>query len=86
MLALDLFRRHNLESPQFDLSVLGLLLLTTLLAIRFGLYRPRPADRRGLAAQHRGRHLQLSRGLRPELFFFVVMLFLSQHAAGTFQS
>ncbi len=81
MLALDLLQRRDLESPQFELSVLGLLLLTTLLAIRFGLYSRALLTDAAWLRNTADAIFNFQRGLRPELFFFVVMLFLWQRAA-----
>jgi hypothetical protein len=81
MLMLDLLQRRDLESPQFELSVLGLLLLTTLLAIRFGLYSRAVLTDADWLRNTADAIFNFQRGLRPELFFFVVMLFLWQRAA-----
>lgn len=81
MLALDLLQRRDLESPQFELSVLGLLLLTTLLAIRFGLYSGAALTDAAWLRNTADAIFNFQRGLRPELIFFLVMLFLWQRAA-----
>lgn len=81
MLMLDILQRRDLESPQFELSVLGLLLLTTLLAIRFGLYSRALLTDMAWLRNTADAIFNFQRGLRPELFFFVVMLFLWQRAA-----
>jgi len=81
MLMLDILQRRDLESPQFELSVLGLLLLTTLLAIRFGLYSRAPLTDAAWLRNTADAIFNFQRGLRPELFFFLVMLFLWQRAA-----
>ena len=81
MLMLDILQRRDLESPQFELSVLGLLLLTTLLAIRFGLYSRALLTDAAWLRNTADAIFNFQRGLRPELFFFLVMLFLWQRAA-----
>ena len=81
MLMLDILQRRDLESPQFELSVLGLLLLTTLLTIRFGLYSRALLTDAAWLRNTGDAIFNFQRGLRPELFFFLVMLFLWQRAA-----
>ena len=81
MLMLDILQRRDLESPQFELSVLGLLLLTTLLAIRFGLYSRALLTDMAWLGNTADAIFNFQRGLRPELFFFLIMLFLWQRAA-----
>lgn len=81
MLALDLIQRRDLESPQFELTILGLLLVTTLLGIRFGLYSRAPLTDFRWLANTLTAIFEFQRGLRPELIFFLVSIYLWQRAA-----
>lgn len=81
MLALDVLQKRDLESPRFELSVLALLLLTSLLAIRFGLYTRALLTDGAWLRNTADAIFNFQRGLRPELLFFLTMLFLWQRAA-----
>lgn len=81
MLALDVLQKRDLESPRFEFSVLALLLLTSLLAIRFGLYTRALLTDGAWLVNTANAIFNFQRGLRPELLFFLTMLFLWQRAA-----
>ena len=78
---LDLLNRTQLAHPAFDLAALGLLILTSLLAVGLSLFQGRTADQAGGEIwQSLQSALDFSKGFPPGLALLVANLFLWQRA------
>jgi len=81
MLALELLNRLEVDSPVYQLVVLGLIVPSSLLLVRFWLYGGTPVRDFGWLRSTFDALFNIHQGLRPELVLILTSLFLWQRAA-----
>ncbi|MFQ5613788.1 MAG: DUF4129 domain-containing protein [Anaerolineae bacterium] len=81
MLALEVLNRSQLESPRYELAVVGLILLSSLLAVRIWLHGGSPPADFGWMRSILSALFNLHRELRPEVVLLLANVFLWQRAA-----
>jgi hypothetical protein len=80
LLALELLNRFQLNSPGYELTVLGLIVLSSLLLVRFWVHGGTPAGDFGWLRSTFDALFNLHQGLRPELVLVLTGLLLWQRA------
>jgi len=81
MLALEFLNRLRVDSPGYELTVLGLIVLSSLLLVRFWLYGGAPVRDFGWLRNTLDALFNFHQGLRPELVLILSSLLLWQRAA-----
>jgi len=81
MLALEFLNRLRVDSPGYELTVLGLIVLSSLLLVRFWLYGGAPVPDFSWLRNTLDALFNFHQGLRPELVLILSSLLLWQRAA-----
>ncbi len=81
LVTLELLNRLGLNSPAYELTVLGLVVLSSVLLVRFWLYGGTPAADLGWVSNTLDALFNFHQGLRPELVVILTGLLLWQRAA-----